>query len=132
MPGATVLAVRRQRPVVWRGGATDTQRAMDSYATMPAQTLPGANGCMPSNGVLDGAIWSGSERDDGKHDPGAANGGGKSKAGATVFFPEVWRTFPIVVHVLGSPLTTPPRGEVVFHSETIRNFPVWLCGDERV
>lgn len=99
---------------------------------MPAQTLPGANGCMPPNGVLGGgAIRPGSEGDYGKDDPGAADGGGKSEAGATVFFPEVWCTFPIVVHVLGSPLTTPPRGEVVFHSETIRNFPVWLCNDER-
>jgi hypothetical protein len=54
------------------------------------------------------SVWCylvGSERDDGKDDPGTANGSSKSEAGATVFFPEIWRTFPIVVHVLNSPLT---------------------------
>lgn len=42
---------------------------------------------------------SGLERHDGQDDdPGPAQGGGQAVAGATVLFPEVRRTFPIVLH----------------------------------
>lgn len=39
-----------------------------------------------------------SERDDGEDNKDPADGGGQTKPGAGVLFPEMRRTFPIVLH----------------------------------